>query len=202
MVMAMHAAAAESSQFIENLPPLSHDPDRAGAMRWQKPDYVRSDYSRVMIEPVTLFISPVSKSQGLKADELKYLSDRFSKAITQALEPEIPIVSKKGAGVLYVRTAITNVKLAKKQLGLLGYTPIALFASPPGEPPFTLEDASLEIEVLDSMSGERISILIDKMPNSGNGQELTWSSIDKTLSYYAERFKARLKADLKSASKN
>jgi hypothetical protein len=167
MALTMQSAIAGSSQFIENMPRLSPDPHRAGAMGWQKPGVDRAAYTRVMIEPVTIFISPDSEYRGLKADDLKHLSDRFNMALTDALKPDIAVVDKKGSGVLYARVAITNVKLAKKQLGLLGYTPLGLIPAAAGFPPFTLKDASLEIELLDSTSGERLGILTDKAPSPG-----------------------------------
>lgn len=126
LVLSMHQAFAGNSQFIDNMPQLAPDPDRVGAMIWQKPGVNRAAYTRVMFEPMTIFISPDSEYQGLNADELKALADTFREVVTRTLEPEIPVVNQKGEGVLYLRAALTNVKVAKKKRGLLGYTPIGL----------------------------------------------------------------------------
>ena len=64
LALSMQPALAGSVPFIDNMPQLSKDPDRVGAMIWQKPGVDRAAYTRVMIEPVTIFISPDSEYQG------------------------------------------------------------------------------------------------------------------------------------------
>jgi len=152
----------------------------------------------MMIEPITIFISPESEYKGLSADELKKLSDGFADAVTKTLAPEITLVNKPGAGVLHVRAAITNVDAAKKKRGLLGYTPIGFVAGTVKNaavgPSLSLKNAVLEIETLDSVSGERVGVLVDKAPQTAESKELSWDSINQTFIYYAERFKARMQA--------
>jgi len=194
LALGMQQVVAAGSEFIENLPQLTPDPDRAGAMIWQKPDVDRASYTRVMIEPITLFISPESEYKGLNADELKALADKFREVLTKSLEPEIPVVNQSGAGVLYVRAALTNVKVAKKKRGLLGYTPVGFVVSTATGPTILLKDAALEIETLDSVSGERLGVLVDKAPKTAEAKDLSWDSIEKTFAFYAERFKARMQA--------
>lgn len=197
LALSLHPACAGDSAFIDNLPALIPDPDRTGAMMWQKPGVDRAAYTRVMVEPLTIFISPDSEYQGLDADELKALADTFRDVVTRTLEPDIPVVGQKGEGVLYLRAAITNVKIAKKKRGLLGYTPIGLVVgavkSAATGPSVSLKDAVLEIEMLDSTTGERLGVLVDKAPK-GAASELSWDAIAKTMGFYAERFKARMQA--------
>lgn len=197
LALSMHQAFAGGSPFIDDMPPLVADPDRAGAMIWQKPGLDRAAYTRVMIEPITLFVSSDSEYQGLNADDLKALADGFHEAIIRTLEPDIPVVSQKGEGVLYLRVALSEVKVAKKKRGLLGYTPIGLVARAAKEavagPGVSLRDAVLEIEMLDSVSGERLGVLVDKAPK-GSAEDVSWEAIGKTFTFYAERFKSRMKA--------
>ncbi len=116
------SAKAADSGFIENMPPLAPDGDRAGAMIWTKPGVDRTSYQKIMVEPITIFISPESDYKGLDAGELKMLADRFHEAVVATLEPEIAVVNKAGPGVMYMRAALTDVKLANKKRGILGYT--------------------------------------------------------------------------------
>ncbi|MBY4679146.1 DUF3313 domain-containing protein [Marinobacterium arenosum] len=188
------AQPAVASDFIDDMPPLDRDPDRIGAMIWEKPGFDRASYTRVMIEPITIFISPDSEYKGLDAAELKELADSFHETAIKTLEPEVPVVSQGGEGVLYIRAALTNVKLKKKKRGLLGYTPIGLVATAvKGGTGVSLKDAELEIETLDSVTGERLGVLVDVAPKAA-GEKLSWESIEKTFGYYAERFKSRLQA--------
>jgi hypothetical protein len=196
--LSLPQAFAADSGFIENMPELAQDPDRAGAMIWTKPGVDRAAYTKVMIEPVTVFISPESEYKGLNADDLKALADGFRETVTKTLEPEIPVVNQGGAGVMYIRAALTNVKVAKKKRGLLGYTPIGFVvttaASAATGPSLSLQDAVLEIETYDPVSGERLGVLVDKAPKAADEKEMTWDSVGKTLTYYATRFKARMQA--------
>ncbi len=192
------AAAAAGSEFIEDMPQLKQDPDRPDAMIWQKPDVDRSAYRKVMIEPITIFISPDSKYKGMSTHDLLGLSESFAETLSKTLEPEIPIVSQAGPGVLYLRAALTHVDVAKKKRGLLGYTPIGFVAGAVKNatvgPSVSLKNAVLEIEMLDSTSGERVGVLVDKAPKAAEGEELSWDSINKTFEFYAQRFKARMQA--------
>jgi len=197
LALTLQQADAGESGFIENMPPLEPDADRTGAMIWVKPGVDRAAYTRVMIEPITIFISPESEYKGISPEQLSILSQKFMEASLNAFEPEVPVVNKSGPGVLYIRAAITNVKIAKKKRGLLGYTPIGFIAGAVKEaaegPSISLKDAVLEIESYDSVSKERLGVLIDKAPETGN-EKLSWDSIAKTCSYYAERFKLRMQA--------
>lgn len=195
-VLGFQLNAVRASDFIENMPELTQDPDRSGAMIWLKPGLDRSVYTRVMIEPITIFISPDSEYKGLDANNLKTLADGFQEAITKTLEPEVPVVNQGGKGVLYVKAALSNVKLAKKRRGLLSFTPIGLVvhaAEDAAGADISLKDAVLEIETLDAVSGERVGVLVDKAPETGN-EKLSWDSITSTFKYYAERFKTHIQA--------
>jgi hypothetical protein len=190
-------AIAADSRFIENMPQLAKDPERAGAMIWTKPDLNRAAYTRVMIEPITIFISPSSEYQDLDANELKAIADGFSETLTRTLEPEIAVLNTAGPGVVYLRAALTNVKLAKKKRGLLGYTPIGLVVTAvadAGGGRISLNEAALEVEMIDSLTGERLGVLVDRAPTAAGNETLSWDSINATFKFYAERFKARMLA--------
>ena len=96
-----------------------------------------------------------------------------------------------------MRAALSNVKLAKKKRGLPGYTPIGLVATAVADAAgarISLKDAAVEIEMLDSTTGERLGVLVDKAPTTPGNENLSWDSINRTFAFYAERFKARMLA--------
>jgi hypothetical protein len=89
------------------------------------------------------------------------------------------------------------VKLAKKKRGLLSFTPIGLVvhaAEDVAGENIELKDARLEMEMLDSVSGERLGVLVDKAPETKADEKLSWDSIKATFAFYAERFKSRMQA--------
>jgi hypothetical protein len=197
LCVSLHQAIAADSGFIDNMPQLLQDTDRGGAMIWIKPDVNRAAYTKVMIEPITIFISPSSEYKDIDANELKALADGFTETLIKTLEPEIAVLNKAGPGIAYMRAALTNVKLAQKKRGLLGYTPIGLVATAVADAAgarISLKDVVLEVEVLDSLTGERLGVLVDKAPTAAGSDSLSWDSINRTFAFYAERFKARMLA--------
>lgn len=195
LAMPVAGAAAAEKPFIDNMPVLTSDPDRPGAKKWERPNFNRAAYKSVMLEPLTIMISPDSKYKDLDADELKALSDQFRETVVKTLAPEFPVVGKPGPGVLYVRAAITNVKLEQKKRGLLGYTPIGFVVTTVADAAgarISLRQAVLQIEMLDSVSKQRLGVLVDSAPTPPGSETLSWDSIRHTLEYYAQRFKARM----------
>lgn len=187
---------AQNSEFIENPPQLTPDATRPGAMIWVKPGFEPSRYKAVLLEPVTIFISPDSKYKGIDASELLTLASGFRESMINTLEPEIPVVNKPGPGVLLVRSALTDVKLEKKKRGLLGYTPIGIVvvaAQNLAGKRISLKDAELQFEVLDSQTNERLGVLVDKSPKEAKEKKLSWDGIKATFDVYAQRFKERLR---------
>ncbi len=199
------------SGFLEDYPVFEADKDRKGAVIYQKPGVDLKSYTKVMIDPVEIWIAPDSKYKGIKPDEIKALADAFRAVLVEALEPAYPVVNKPGPGVLGIRMAITNVQLTKKKRGLLGYTPIGLVVSAGiknlGDN-MSLQDASIEAELLDSQTNERIGALIDQQSKTAAEKkkaakiatklrsvqkgDTSWEAIESTLKYYAERFRGRL----------
>lgn len=189
-----------ASGFMSNLPALQPDAAGPGSLRWMAPTANLANYDKVLLEPLTIYIAPDSEEKGLNPDALKSLADEFHKLVSNQLEPAYPVVNKPGAGVLVLRPALTNVQVKKKSRGLLSFTPIGLVAYAAREAyakEYSLEQAALEVEVLDGTSGERIGVLIDRSPEKTNVNEdkkLDWSRIEETYTFYAKRLQQRLDA--------
>jgi hypothetical protein len=200
LVGSFQNALADDSGFITDMPDLTEDKDRAGAMQWNDPSYDRSKYSRVLIDPITIYIDPDSKYKGLNPDDLKSLSDGFVKSMTKTLEPEIATVSTKGDGVLYIRAALVDVNVAKKKRGFFGYTPIGFIAgaakNAAAGPTLTLKNVSLEMEIYDSATQKRLAVIVDKVPtNDDKKDDKSWDDVTETFDSYAKRFKAHLQSN-------
>jgi len=199
------------SGFLEDYPAFEPDKDREGALVYRKPGVNLKDYSKIMMDPIEIWYAPDCKYKGIKPDELKVLADAFWEAIVSELEPDYPVVSEPGPGVLGIRMAITNVQVTKKKRGLLGYTPAGLVVSTAikaiGDD-VSLQDATIEAELLDSQSNERLGALIDRQHREGSGagkavsmlgavqkSGASWEAIESALKFYAQRFRSRLDAE-------
>ena len=187
------------SGFIDNYPKLGPDPRGGGGLLYTKPGASLGSYSKVMIEPIEVWLADDSKYKGFSPDDLKALTDEFYRVLLSNLEPDYPVVSKPGKGVLVVRLAITDVYAKKKKRGLLGYTPIGAVA---GAATGTyrkvkLNDATIEAELMDAGSLDQLAVLVDKLSISKAAEGTSWEDIHKALDYYAKRLRARLDADRK-----
>ncbi len=188
------------SGFLEDYPAFEPDKDRKGAKIYHKPGMSLKNYTKIAIAPIEIWLSPDSKYKGIKPDDLKKLADAFRAAIVAELEPAYPVVSKSGEGVLVLRIAITDVFTKKKKRGLLGYTPIGFIATTAKNlavgPAVSVVDAVIEAEMLDSQTNERIGALIDRQSASKEKKKKSsWEEIQKTLTFYAKRFRGRMDAE-------
>jgi hypothetical protein len=148
-------------------------------------------YERLVIGAVEIWIHPESKYKGIDPTDLKVLSDAFRQILIDELEPGYPVVDKAGPKTLYVRLAITGVKLKKKKRGLFGYTPIGFLVSSAldsASKRTSLTEGGIEAELLDASTNERLGVLVD----TGVVGAITWQDVEMGLRFYAKRFKARL----------
>ena len=100
------------------------------------------------------------------------------------------VINESGEGVLYVRAALVDLRLEEKSRGLLSFTPVGMVANAMTDN-FSLKDAKLEIEVYDSVSQERLGVLVNKSPKTED-KSLSWDSIKSVFQFYAERFKSKV----------
>ncbi len=196
------ASGAKYSGFLEDYPTLEADKDRKGALIYRKPGVALKNYTKIMIDPMEIWYAPDSKYKGIKPDQLKALADKFRESLVSALEPTYPVVSKPGPDVLRLRMAITNVYVKKKKKGLLSFTPVGLVvtgAQALAGKNISLVDATIEVEMLDSQSNGRLGVLIDKQSDSAEKKKkkkkTSWEDVEKTLQFYAERFRSRMDAE-------
>lgn len=196
------AISGESySGFLEDYPAFEQDKDRPGALVYFQPGLDLKPYTKIIIDPIEIWYAPNSKYKGIKPDDLKALTDAFRMALINELEPDYPVVNKTGPGVLGIRLAITNVHVKKKKRGLLGYTPVGLVVTTGialAGKNINLMDATIEAELLDSQTNERLGVLIDEQsasPEKKKKNKTSWEEIENTLKFYAKRFRERMDAE-------
>ena len=212
-LVGVHAAELKSSGFLEDVPKLESDADRKGAMVWNKPDSNLGGYDKIAIDSIEVWYDPDAENKGINPDQLKTFTDAFRETIIDALEPDYPVVTKAGDGVLRIRLAVTNVRTRKQGLKLyhIGITGIgmAILEESSGKS-ILVDKAMLEAELLDSQTGDRLAVLIDPHPQlvdpsqsseqSGGGltaelipgSEPSWPNLKKTMAFYAKRLRDRL----------
>ena len=161
---------------------------------WFKEGADFSKYNKLMVEPVVFFLSDQAKYKGIHADELKKISDSFSKAFSDALNEAYPLVDKPGPDVLHVRAALTEIVPNKPAVSaacaIIPGGSLAFVVLP--EKYNNIGSATIEVEFLDSESGERIAAGIDrragKMTEVVSGMS-TWGHVEKAFKEWAANLK-------------
>ena len=196
--LSVQAQGAGNSGFLDDYSGLEPDPDRQGAWRHVNPGVDLSQYTKVMILPIEVLYDPDSKHKNISPDELKIITDNLYNALLGELEPAVPVVGQAGPGVLAVRLGITGVRLENKKRRLIGYTPIGFATTTLANVAglrVTLKAAGLEAELIDSQSGAVVGRLVDRGAATAEISDTTsWEQLDRTMKFYAQRFRSRFGA--------
>ena len=154
-------------------------------------------YDAVMIDQPEIFIAVDSPYRGVKPKHLDALAEALRAGIAGALSEDLYVVDKPGERVLYVSLAATNLKLTKKKRGLLGYTPVGLVAGTVRGAATSdiakkanLQDVVIEMELFDSVSGERLVAIIDSR-GSGKENPTSWDELEALMGRYGKIMQCR-----------
>ena len=141
-----------------------------------------SAYTAIMVDQPEVYISAASSARGAKPDHLKVLADVVRDNIVgPILRRGYDVVEQPGSGTLYLRMALTEVYLERLD-GAEDYSPVRLEAYTSVDAGmdqlaefYTLHAATLEMQLIDSMSGELLAAGIirrgyaDKAPGEDSG---------------------------------
>jgi hypothetical protein len=126
-----------------------------------------SKYNKLMVDEVVFYFKEDAEYKGIHADEMKKLSDALHTAIADALSRAYQLVYEPGPDVLRLRIALTDIvpsnigkyNRSKFIPGGLAYSELKKKTT--GSYAF-VGRASMEAELLDSMTNERIAAAIDR----------------------------------------
>jgi len=185
LVMASVALAEEGSGFLGdwrsyNL--LQKNPEFKNIRDYRYPGARVSDYNKFLIRPVKIYLSPESEAEkrDISDEEMSRLARFFREEIVDTLSDKYAVVHSAGPDVLELRFAITD---AWPNRALLNIHPgSTLMGKGRG-------GASIEIEVLDSHSQERLGIAMASQ--RGKARKITkgmgrWAHTEGVLSDWAK----------------
>lgn len=156
-----------------------------------------SKYSKVILEPVTVWHSSEMKLAEEDTAEIKALSDYLFAAVQRELSKNYEMVSAAGPDVMRVRIALTEAIGANVAMNTAStIVPIGLIASSgkklaTGSHAF-VGKAAVELEILDSSTNERIAAAVDERAGSKNPIGGKWADSEAAFDYWAERLDQRL----------
>jgi len=160
----LHASVSEAkdlkpSGFLDDYSGFEESEEMKGLFVKKNPQYNVGEYSKFMIDPITVYFKPLGKFSklnpkrvGVNPKRLAELTEHFEKEIARALSEKYTVVNKPGEGVLRLRIAVTEVKANLPILNIYGYQTITGIG---------LGSASMEGEAIDSITEEQILAIVD-----------------------------------------
>ncbi len=164
-----------------------------GIQCWRKPDLDAKKYDKVLISRMIVTLKP-DQQQGIDPTDLKMLTDYFYNAMVTALEPQMKVVEKAGAGVLGVRIALTDLVPTDTSKSVTGtLVPYAFVAEagsgvatgrPAGSTPY-LGETGMEMQFIDGASESIVAECRDteigrkyaaEMDSGAAGAAQTWAN--------------------------
>jgi hypothetical protein len=139
-------------------------------LRYMNPDARWTQYSKVMIAPVSFWAG--DDTTVSQADQLA-LTNYFSKALNDALSKKFPVVDQPGPGVMEVQIAIDDIGKTVPVLRTVSMvipqarTLATLKYVATGTYPF-VGSAQAEGKVVDSVTGQVLAAGVDKRVGGGN----------------------------------
>jgi uncharacterized protein DUF3313 len=171
------------------------------ALTYVNPDKMKSlhRYVAIIVDPVQVYVSTAADPSLIPDSGRGAVAKYFEHALVEAVSDAFPVVDAPGPLVLRLRAALVGIDLGGKVAPLTDPAAVAK----PLERAIVLEKVSVEMELVDSETGERIAAAIDKA-NLGAGAEVgseNFSRIERyneakmALDQWAERVREFLDSE-------
>jgi hypothetical protein len=151
-----------------------------------------ASFDSILLDPVIFWGSSAAE---LPQTDRDHLSRYFESAFKRAVGPAYPVVLEPAPGVMRVRAALTGLVPTERQQ----LEPSSRAVDPYAPPIATVERhvgyASVEAELLDSESGERVYAVVARRQAgtrpSARGLS-RWGHIEQVIDTWARNFRAQL----------
>ena len=186
----------QKSVFLHDYSQLEPGDNDQASLVYIKPGLDLSAYNKIMFDKMLVLLHDNSDS-WVDPAILKGLTDYYQQALINAVEGKYEVVDQPGPGVLWVRVAITQVKPSKPVANTLstilpvGWAVAGATKVASGENLGTGE-ATSELEVLDSLTGERLAAAVDQRQGGKGAFRGEWEDTKDAFDYWAKRFRQRL----------
>jgi Protein of unknown function (DUF3313) len=176
---------------------LTPDTGNEAALRYIAPDVPWSQYTKVMVSPVTVWGGAKRK---IGAEDAQRLANYFYQVLVQQLGTVVPVVDEPGPGVLKVQAALTDAEAATPVLRTVS------MAIPQARVLATLKyiatdsypfvgAAQGELEVTDSRTGAVLAAGVARRIGGGSLQtaaQWQWGDVENVVDHWAKLVASRL----------
>jgi hypothetical protein len=186
--------APEKSGFLGDYSQLEERDDMQAQLAYLNPRADWSRYDAIQIESVTLWRDDETAELG--EEERQMIADLLYKALHEKLGQRFAMAERTGPSVLQMRAAVTQAKGANIATRTIStYVPVGLVLSTAtglsADTASTVGSATLEAEVLDSVTRERLAAVVDSRAGTRSlvsGRTFTtWGDVESACNFWAER---------------
>jgi len=187
----------EQSGFLNDYSQFMPGSDDEAALVYIKPGADFKPYSKIMFERVVVTLSPSSEAREIDPTTLKELTDYYQNALLEAVKGGYEVVDQPGPEVLWVRVAITDVEPSNPTANTMSsIIPVGMAVSAAAKATTDANlgtgEAATEMEVLDSMTKERLAAAVDRRQGGKMAFRGKWVDTEQAFDYWAKRFRERL----------
>ena len=186
----------QCSGFLSECKSFAPDPDRPGAFRYWAQGFDAKTYTKIIFDPVEIWLHPDSEYKGVKPEKLKALADGLREVLMKAAAGIFEVVDAPGPRTMRVRAAITNVISKKPKRKWYNYTPVGAVSvgvKKAAGRDYALDEAVFEVELLNSKTDARLGALIDTQVAAKKGNKPgKWKDVEKSFEFYGNRFQQRM----------
>ena len=188
---------AHHSGFLSDYSKLRPVEGVSGTYRYIDSSANFRSYTKLMIDPVQIVMTPNPEYKGMQPDAMKRMTDAFRMEFVGAVASGYQVVNQPGPDVLRIRLAITGVQPASPALGVTDFIPIkAVFnvaRDAAGAAPQVAE-RSAELEVLDP-NGRVVASAVTTRKSDKNlsqGERITWADMQAVAASWAKGLRQNL----------
>ena len=185
------------SGFLGDYSPLKPGPKGGVAQLYVKEGVDFKQYNKIMVDQVVFYFKKDAENQAINPEEMKELADKYDRAMIDALGDAYPLVSEPGPDVMRVRVAITDLQLPIRTLNAVTSVVPAGIAISLIKKGITgkstgVGEISMEFELLDSQSNERLAAAVDRRAGGKVDSMTKLGNAEDSFKFWAQRLRTRL----------
>jgi len=178
------AAGQEFSGFLKDYASLKPNPNLDGnALTFAAADAKQNlrSYFAIIVDPVEVYIATDADASKISEDSRVALTNYFQHALISAVSDAFPVVGEPSPLTLRLRAALVGVDVGGQ---------VAAGDAPADAKPFeralNIGKVGVEMELVDSKTGERIAAMVDRT-NLGAGAEIGAANFSRVQKFAAAR---------------
>ncbi|MCM8529625.1 MAG: DUF3313 domain-containing protein [Lentisphaeraceae bacterium] len=190
------------SGFLKDYSQLQEGGDDEALRTYTKKSVDWKKYNKIILDPIEIWASKESDTKDLSKKELDNLMSLLNGVVKQEVGKSFKVVSTPGPDTLRLKIALTDGESSEPITDTLSSViPITLALSylkkvATGRH-LSVGKASVEAELVDSASGERLAAAMDSRYGGKGGIEgkfSSWDDVQEAFEFWAQRFTRKMVA--------